>query len=81
MDGGKGVALVRGPSKNRVQKPNCTTLAARWNRKIFRGLEAALLKDPEANLAVSLGSNYSEQLQSHKTLGKCLSTKATVVLL
>ncbi|KAM7191183.1 Protein kinase-like domain containing protein [Rhypophila sp. PSN 637] len=65
MDGGKGV--VRGPSKNRVQKPNCSTLAARWNRKIFRGLEVALSKDPEADLAASLGSNYSEQLQSNKT--------------
>ncbi|KAI5865516.1 kinase-like domain-containing protein [Durotheca rogersii] len=60
------VASASRPSKSRVNKANRKTYAARWNMKILSGLQAALTKDPEADLAALLPSTYSEQLRSCK---------------
>lgn len=64
-------------SRNRVRTINRDTPAARWNRKLLRGLEAALANDPEADLARLLPSTYSEQLQSWKRLGDFTQTFST----
>ncbi|KAK4151714.1 kinase-like domain-containing protein [Chaetomidium leptoderma] len=68
MDGSKTPAPVSQPAKNRVVKTNRTTVAARWNIKVLRGLEVSLRKDPEANLSDLLSSTYPEQLKSFKEL-------------
>jgi hypothetical protein len=52
------------PPTNLVVKTNLTTVAARWNIKVLRGLEDALPKDPEADLTHLLSSTYLEQLKS-----------------
>jgi hypothetical protein len=54
---------------NRVVKANRKTVAARYNIKVLRGLETALLQDPEANLLDLLSSSYPEQLKSFKEAG------------
>ncbi|KJZ69840.1 hypothetical protein HIM_10768 [Hirsutella minnesotensis 3608] len=54
------------PSKTRVNKANRKTVAARYNVKVMRGLEEALLNDPEADITTALSSTYSQRLQSFK---------------
>ena len=68
MEPKKDVAHGIQPSRNRILKPNRDTLAARWNKKLLRGLDAALAKDPEVDLRL-LPSTYSEQLQYFKAPG------------
>ncbi|KAL2174170.1 kinase-like domain-containing protein [Thermothelomyces heterothallicus CBS 202.75] len=66
MDGAKSSAPAGQTSSNRVVKVNRKTVAARYNIKVLRGLETALLKDPEANLGDLLSSSYHQQLKSFK---------------
>jgi hypothetical protein len=68
MDGAKKPATTGQPPSNRVIKANRTTLAAKWNREVLRGLEKALLKDPEANLATLLAPSYPGKLESFKSV-------------
>ncbi|KAK4129915.1 hypothetical protein BT67DRAFT_459063 [Trichocladium antarcticum] len=67
MDGTKGLAPAGQTSSNRVVKVNRTTVAARYNIKVLRGLETALLMYPEANLDDLLSSSYPQQLKLHGT--------------
>lgn len=69
MDGAKSSAPAGQTSSNRVVKVNRKTVAARYNIKVLRGLETALLKDPEANLSDLLSSAYPQQLKSFKEGG------------
>ena len=70
MDGAKSSPPAGQTSSNRVVKVNRTTVAARYNCiKVLRGLETALLKDPEANLGDLLSSAYPQQLKSFKEGG------------
>ncbi|GAB1312095.1 hypothetical protein MFIFM68171_02305 [Madurella fahalii] len=57
-------SLQRAP--NRASKANRRTAAARWNIKVLRGLEAALLRDPEADLGALLPPWYADKLESFK---------------
>lgn len=54
------------PRNNRALKRQPPTLAAKWNIKLLRGLEAKLKTDPEADLSALLPENYKEILQSYK---------------
>ncbi|KAF2461274.1 kinase-like domain-containing protein [Lineolata rhizophorae] len=67
MDHPKDLTPASKPSRNRVTKASCNTVAARWNLKILRALESTLKKDPEADIARLLPSTYSGQLQSLKS--------------
>lgn len=68
MDGAKSSAPAGQPSSNRVVKANRKTVAARYNIGVLRGLEIALLKDPEANIA-DLLSSYPQQYKRFKEAG------------
>lgn len=70
MDGAKSSAPASQAPSNRVAKPNRKTAAARYNIKVLRGLEKALLKNPEANLSDVLSSSYPQKLQSFKEVGR-----------
>lgn len=59
-------ALAGVPSKNRLLKPNRKTPAAKWNSQMMSGLEAELLKNPEADIITLLGPRYSQRLKSFK---------------
>ncbi|OAA37005.1 Protein kinase-like domain protein [Metarhizium rileyi] len=59
--------MANQPSQNRVNKANRRTVAARYNVKVLRSLEATLLDDPEADIAAILSSSYSQKLQTFKT--------------
>ncbi|RDA84578.1 hypothetical protein CP532_1131 [Ophiocordyceps camponoti-leonardi (nom. inval.)] len=59
-------SLAGHSSKTRVNKANRRTVAARYNVKVLRGLEAMLLNDPEADITTALTSTYSQKLQSLK---------------
>jgi hypothetical protein len=80
MDSAKNAVPASRPlsNKNRVVKVNRTTGAARWNIKVLRGLEAALRKDPEANLTALLSSTYSDKLQSFKSTGNLSQSRRSV---
>lgn len=54
-------------ARNRVNKANRNTVAASWNIKGLRGLEAALLREPEADLSALLTPSYRDNLESFKT--------------
>ncbi|KAK3175440.1 hypothetical protein K4F52_010270 [Lecanicillium sp. MT-2017a] len=54
-------------SQTRTIKANKGTFAARWNIKLFRALQDALIKDPESDISALLPTNYSEKLKAHKT--------------
>ncbi len=69
MGSGEVVKPGGGPARNRVEKVNRKTYAARWNLKTLYGLQLALKKDPEADIVSLLGPKYSEQLLSNKKLG------------
>lgn len=69
MDGAKSSAPAGQMSSNRVVKVNRKTVAARYNIKVLRGLEIALLKDLEANLGDLLSFSYPQQLKSFKEAG------------
>lgn len=70
MENGSISTLNGKPSKNRVLKPNRRTAAAKWNAQMLSGLEAALKKNPEADLTTLLPRDYSRKLQSFQRLGK-----------
>lgn len=70
MDNGANDASASEPRRDRFLKRKPLTLAARWNIKLLRGLQAKLKVDPEADLSDLLPKNYKETLQSHK---KCNS--------
>ena len=50
-------------SKNRVNKANPKTPAAKWNRDMLRWLGEAVKKDPEVDIASLLSKNYSDKLK------------------
>ncbi|KAG6292773.1 hypothetical protein E4U46_008279 [Claviceps purpurea] len=54
--------------KTRVNKTNQKTVSARYNLTVLRGLEAMLLKEPEADISTALSSAYSKKLQWFKDL-------------
>ena len=60
------------PPQNRVNEANRKTVAARYNVKVLRSLEALLLKNPEADITTALSSTYSQQLQSFKSSSRSL---------
>ncbi|OHE99270.1 hypothetical protein CORC01_05311 [Colletotrichum orchidophilum] len=67
MGHAKPAAPATQATTNRVMKTKPTqTPAARYNRKILRGLEHAISKDPEADIAQLLTLKYSDFLQSFK---------------
>ncbi|KAJ9133158.1 APH-domain-containing protein [Pleurostoma richardsiae] len=54
------------PPQDRVNKANCRTFAAKWNRGVLEELQKALARDPELDLATLLSPSYSAKLQSYK---------------
>ncbi|KAI1323685.1 kinase-like domain-containing protein [Xylariaceae sp. FL0255] len=64
----QAIAEASQPSRNRVNKANQDTIAARWNRGQLHFLTAALRKDPEANMVDLLSSSYSKKLKSYKSV-------------
>ncbi|KAJ4385055.1 hypothetical protein N0V85_008290 [Neurospora sp. IMI 360204] len=72
MDGAKSSAPAGQPSSNRVVKANRKTFAAKYNIGVLRGLEKALLKDPEANIA-DLLSSYPQQFKRFKEADPALT--------
>ncbi|PNY23289.1 Uncharacterized protein TCAP_06758 [Tolypocladium capitatum] len=66
MDNGTNDASASKPRINRILRRKPLTLAARWNTKLLRGLEAKLKADPEADLGALLPENYTETPRSHK---------------
>jgi hypothetical protein len=69
MDNGKILTQADMPSRSRVLKPNRKTPAAQWNARMLRGLEDALKKNPEADIATLLPPRYSQKLQSLRRPG------------
>ncbi|KAI1118244.1 hypothetical protein F5Y14DRAFT_447121 [Nemania sp. NC0429] len=55
------------PSRNRVNKANNQTFAAKRNREMLHRLGTALRHNPEADLATLLPSSYSKKLQTYKS--------------
>lgn len=82
MDGAKSSAPASQAPSNRVLKTNRTTVTARYNIKVLRGLETALRKDLEADLIGILSTSYLKQLKSFKEAGENAQyTKLTLAFL
>ncbi|KAG6056234.1 hypothetical protein E4U32_005833 [Claviceps aff. humidiphila group G2b] len=58
--------MVHQPPNSRVNKTKQETVSARYNLTVLRGLEAMLLKEPEADISTALSSAYSNKLQWFK---------------
>lgn len=65
MESGKSLAPSDTPSKNRVVKTNPDTLAATWNARKLREIQAKLKIDPEADLTLIVGPAYSQKLRDY----------------
>ncbi|KAI1358211.1 kinase-like domain-containing protein, partial [Xylaria arbuscula] len=70
MDGTNATQRVTSasqPSRNRVNKANNQTFAAKWNREMLHRLGTALRQNPETDLATLLPPSYSRKLETYKT--------------
>lgn len=72
MECGDVANLANQPSKSRVNKANRKTVAARYNIRVLRELEAVLLNDPEVDITTALSSAYSQKLQAFRRSGGSL---------
>ncbi len=73
MDTPKPAEPAVQPSRDRAVKPNTTTIGARYNRTVLNGIEAALRKNPEANLAEFLRpAAYTKKLNDWMARGMTL---------